>query len=68
MKNEIRLIDQITAYFGSAYRASKAIGVSPQQYHHWKIKGKIPFNKGKIIEAATNGEFKAIQVWEDASL
>ena len=68
MKNEIRLIDRLTAHFGSAYRAAKTIGVSPQQYHHWKVKGRIPFNKGKIIETVTNGEFKAIEIWEDASL
>jgi DNA-binding transcriptional regulator YdaS (Cro superfamily) len=66
MKNEIRLIDRVTAYFGGAYQAADAIGAKPQQYYYWISKGKIPFKRGQSIEKATNGYIKAIEVWEEA--
>lgn len=67
MKNETRLIDRLTDYFGGAYQAAAAIGAKPQQYYYWIGTGKIPFKRGLSIEKATNGAIKAIEVWEDAN-
>ncbi len=64
---KIRTIDLVTQYFGNAYRASKAIGVVPQQYAMWQAKGFIPFKRGRQIEELTKGEVKAMQIYEDAA-
>ena len=65
MKNETKLIDRITEHFGTAYAAAKAFDVHPSQYYLW-VNGskKIPFVRGRQIEAATDGVVKAIEVWE----
>lgn len=61
-----KLIDKVTEYFGNAHRAAKALNVESQQYHSWKVKGFIPFKRGKQIEDATNGYITAEQVWIEA--
>ena len=66
MKNETTIIDRITDYFGTAYKAAKALNITHQQYYFWQSKGKIPFKHGKNIEQATNGKITAMEVWEEA--
>lgn len=66
MKNEIRTIDRVTEYFGTAYKAAQAMEIPNQQYYGWIKKGYIPFKRGNQIEELTQGAIKAIEVWEDA--
>lgn len=66
MKNEIRTIDRVTEYFGSAIKASIALKVPNQQYYKWVSNGYIPFKRGKQVEELTNGVIKASDIWNDA--
>jgi DNA-binding transcriptional regulator Cro len=66
MKNENTVIERLTAHFGTAYKASKALNIHSQQYYSWIKSGKIPFKHGKNIELVTGGAIKAIEVWESA--
>jgi hypothetical protein len=66
MKNETKTIDKVISYFGTAYKASQKIGVKHQQFYSWQKKGFIPFKRGNQIEQITNGEIKAMEIWEDA--
>ena len=65
MKNETKLIDRITECFGTPYAAANALGVHHSQYYLW-VNGtkKIPFQRGRQIEAATGGKIKAMEIWE----
>ena len=66
MKNETTLINRITAYFGTAYKAAAALDMKASQYYLWVGGAKIPFKRGKQIEEATHGAVKAIEIWEEA--
>lgn len=66
MKNETRTIDRVTEYFGTAYKAAKALDVHHQQYYKWVSNGYIPFKRGKQVEELTNGVIKASDIWNDA--
>lgn len=66
MKNEIRTIDRVSDYFGSAYKAAQALNVPNQQYYKWVSNGYIPFKRGVQVEELTQGAIKASEIWEDA--
>lgn len=66
MKNEIKTIDRVVEYFGTAYKAAQTIGVKHQQFYAWQKKGFIPFKRGKQIEELTQGAVTASEVWNEA--
>lgn len=62
----MKVIDKVIQHFGTAYKFAKALGVNTQQVYFWKRKGFIPFKRGKEIEELTEGNVKAIEIWEEA--
>lgn len=66
MKTQHTVIQRVTDYFGSGYKAAIALGVKHQQYYAWTKKGFLPFKRGEQIEKLTKGEIKAMEIWEEA--
>jgi len=52
-------LDELIEHFGSNYRLSKACGFSQPVPFTWRMRGFIPMESQRKIEAATNGLFKA---------
>lgn len=57
-------VEDVYQFFGSANKASKAIGIVRATFSVWVRNGYIPFRKQKKIESITNG--KLIAKHEDA--
>lgn len=66
MKNETKTIERVIEYFGNAYKTANALNIKHQQFYAWIKQGYIPFKRGAQIEQLTNGDIKAIEVWEEA--
>lgn len=49
-------INQILKYYGSAYRAAQALGVSRQVISLWKKKSNVPLLQQYRYEKLTNGK------------
>lgn len=49
---------QMIKHFGTATKAAKALKISRQAIHYWKLQNKIPIAKQAIIERMTNGKLK----------
>lgn len=56
--------EEVYQYFGSAYAAAKAIGISKQSFSEWIEKRFIPFTRQIQIEKITKGKLVALE--EDA--
>ena len=56
--------DEVYQYFGTAYAAAKAMGITKQAFSEWIKNGFIPFKRQKKIEALTKG--KLVSREEDA--
>lgn len=56
--------EEVYQYFGSAYSAAKAIGITKQSFSEWIEKRFIPFNRQIEIQKITKGKLIARE--EDA--
>lgn len=56
--------DEVYQYFGTAYAATKAMGITKQAFSGWIKNGFIPFKRQEKIEALTKGKLIARE--EDA--
>jgi DNA-binding transcriptional regulator Cro len=56
--------EEIYQYFGSAYSAAKAIGITKQAFSKWIEKRFVPFNRQIAIQKITKGKLVAKE--EDA--
>jgi hypothetical protein len=56
--------EEVYQYFGSAYAAAKAIGITKQSFSYWIEKRFIPFNRQIEIQKITKGKLRARE--EDA--
>ena len=53
--------EEVYQYFGSAYAAAKAIGITKQSFAKWINKRFIPFNRQIEIEKITKGKLVALE-------
>jgi hypothetical protein len=51
--------DEVYQYFGTAYAAAKAMGITKQAFSEWIKNGFIPLKRQKKIEALTKGKLIA---------
>jgi DNA-binding transcriptional regulator YdaS (Cro superfamily) len=42
-------------FFGNQSRMARALGVTPQAIHQWRLRGQVPIEKALAIEIASNG-------------
>lgn len=49
-------LDEVEEYFGTFYRACKALGISPQNMTKWKNKGYVPLIQQYRLAEITDGE------------
>lgn len=55
-------IEQLTEYYGNAYRFEKTTRMTRQSFHNWVKWGRIPVQSQLLIEKITKGKLKA--EWE----
>ena len=65
-KNTDTAIEKLIAIYGSANKTSQALGCTRQIVDMWRKKGRMPYRWGKTIEAITQGQVTAIEIWEQA--
>lgn len=51
--------DEVIEYFGSAYKVTKALKISPNTPRNWRLIGYIPIEMQVRLEVYTNGELLA---------
>jgi DNA-binding transcriptional regulator YdaS (Cro superfamily) len=59
-------IERLIAIYGSANKTAQALECNRQLVDKWRKDKRIPFKWGAPIERITNGQIKAVEVWEDA--
>lgn len=60
-------IERMLELYGSPAGIAKLLGYSRQRCTQWAIQGYIPYTQGHVIEAATGGAIKCLDVWESAA-
>lgn len=66
-KDKAAPVTRVIAFFGGISATARAFGKHRQEVQRWNKDGFIPFRHGAKVEALTNGEIKAAEVYEAAA-
>lgn len=66
MENE-NIVEKLISHFDNLSATARAFDVDRQEIQRWRRQGFIPYRRGEETESLTNGDIKAVEVWESAA-